>query len=208
MPAVTFHPVTALLAWGAVVIILQSLSLADLGWAAVVLLPLPLLWARQRTAVLTRRARWLLLSIAVMFALATPGERLPGTVGDLGVTYDGLALAAEHLLRLTLLLATLALLHERLGTTGMMSAFHWLLAPLVAWQTLRERIVVRLMLILEYVETAPAGNWRAWLSADVPGPDSIDLTVAPLCAKDWAVLILLALLGVLGLSRATGSWSA
>lgn len=203
----TFHPATALLFWGAVVIVLQSLSVVGLGWAALLLLPLPLVYARQRTFVLVRRARWLLLSITIMFALATPGERLPGTVGDVGVTYDGLALGAEHLLRLTLLLATLALLHERLGTTGMMSGFHWLLAPLAGWQALRERIVVRLMLILDYVETAPSGDWHAWLSADLPGPDRIGLMVPPPRAKDWAVLILLALSGLFGLARVTGGWS-
>ncbi len=202
----TFHPATVLLSWGAAVIVLQSLSATGLGWAAVVLLPLPLVQARQRTAVLARRARWLLLSIGVMFALATPGERLPGVVGDLGVTYDGLALGAEHLLRLMLLLATLALLHERLGTAGMMSGLHWLLAPLAGWQTLRERIVVRLLLILDYVETAPTGIWQTWLSADLQSPDRIDLVVAPLRAKDWAVLMLLALLGLSALA-ATGGWS-
>jgi hypothetical protein len=196
---VTVHPATVLLSWVAAVVALQSLTVVGLGWVALLLLPLPLTFARRRTFVLVRRARWLLVSIAVMFALATPGERLPGMVGDLGVTYDGLVLATEHVLRLTLLLATLALVHEHLGTTGMMSGFHWLLAPLGRWQTLRERIVVRLMLILDYVEVAPSGSWRTWLSADIPGPDKLNLVIHPLHLADRAVL---ALLGALMLTLA------
>jgi hypothetical protein len=160
--SLNLHPATVLLVWVAFVVILQPLSAPGLAWAALAALPLPVLLAGNRTYVLIRRARWLLLSIAVLFALATPGERVPGGIGDLGVTYDGLRLAAEHILRLVLLLASLALLHEHLGTTGMMAGLHWLLTPLAGWRTLRERIVVRLMLVLDYVETSPGGNWRDW----------------------------------------------
>jgi uncharacterized membrane protein YqjE len=138
----------------------------------------------------------LLLSIAVMFALATPGQRLSGTIGDLGVTVDGLLMACEHILRLLLLLASLALLHERLGTPGMMAGLHWLLRPLAGWQALRERIVVRLMLVLDYVESAPAGDWRHWLSADVAGPSRLELAVMPMRRRDWAVLGLLMVVGL------------
>lgn len=176
------------------VVALQPLPPSGLAWAALVALPAPLMLAATRTYILMRRARWLLLSIAALFVLGTPGERVPGALGDLGITYDGLLLAAEHILRLVLLLASLALLHEHLGTGGMMAGLHWLLAPLANWRALRQRIVVRMMLVLDYVETAPAGNWHHWLSADVPGPDSVELPVASIGAFDWGVLALLAVL--------------
>jgi len=198
MPTVRLHPAPVLLAWGVLVIALQSLSVMGLGLATIALLPLPLVFARRRTTVLLRRARWLLLSIVVMFVLATPGQRVPGIVGDIGVTFDGLTLAAEHLLRLTLLLATLALLHERLGTGGMMAGFHWLLAPLSMWHALRERIVVRLMLVIDYVESAPVGNWRQWLSGEASVPEHLNLAVAPLRRLDWAVVVLLGALALAG----------
>jgi hypothetical protein len=188
---VTFHPATLLLGWVAFVAVVQSMSIASLGWVAVVVVPLCLLSARRRTLQLVRRARWLLLSIVVLFALATPGQRVPGSLGDLGLTIDGLLLAAEHAVRLLLLLATLALVHERLGTAGFMAGLHWLLAPLAGWRTLRERIVVRLMLVLDYVETAPLGDWRAWLVADMPGPDKLHLAVRPARSVDWAMIVLL-----------------
>lgn len=173
--------------------VLQELTAIGLAWMAILLLPLSLVGARQRTGSLLRRARWLLLSIVVMFALATPGERLPGIGGDAGITYDGILLAAEHFLRLVLLLATLALLHERLGNAGLIGGLYWLLSPLSRGRKLRERIVVRLMLVLDYVEAGPAEGWRGWLRRDVPGPVSLSLSVVQ---AGWADRLLLLLVGV------------
>jgi hypothetical protein len=193
---VTVHPATLLLVWVGLVFLLQPLSVTGLAVAAVVLMPLSMLFARKRALSLLRRARWLLASIVILFALATPGQRLPGTAGDMGITLDGVILATEHALRLVLLLATLALLHQRLGSSGMMSGLYWLLAPLANWRMLRERIVVRLMLVLDYVEAQPSGNWRQWLVAETAGPDSVDLAIAPVRALDWAVLASLSMLAL------------
>jgi hypothetical protein len=188
---VTLHPATLLLAWGCLVVLLQTLSVTALAWAALLLLPLALLQARHRTLMMLRRARWLLLSIAVLFTLATPGERLPGATGDLGVTYDGLLMAAEHVLRLTLLLSSLAMLHQHLGNDGLIAGLHWLLAPLAGSRELRERIVVRLMLVLDYVETEPRGGWRGWLSGETSGPERLSLVTGRIGYLDWIVLALL-----------------
>ena len=155
-------------------------------------MPLSLLLAGRRTRMLIRRTRWLLLSIAVLFVLASPGERLPGAIGEVGITYDGLQLAAEHVLRLLLLLASLALLHEHLGNEGLIAGLHWLLTPLAGWRGARERVIVRLMLVLDYVETEPRGGWRAWLSGDTAGPDRLVLIAGAARAVDWGVLALLA----------------
>lgn len=191
------HPAILLLAWVGLAFFLQPLSVRGLAWAAVALVPFSLLFARKRSFLLLRRARWLLASIVILFALATPGQRLPGAAGDIGVTLDGAMLATEHVLRLSLLLVTLALLHQRLGTSGMMSGLYWLLVPLANWRTLRERIVVRLMLVLDYVEAEPAGNWRQWLAAETSRPDRLDLAIAPIRALDWAVLASLFVLALI-----------
>jgi energy-coupling factor transport system permease protein len=191
---VSFHPATLLFAWGVLVALLQPLPATALAWIAAVVLPLAVAFARRRMLALLRRTRWLFLSIVLLFALATPGQRLPGVVGDLGITLDGLLLAAEHGLRLLLLLASLAALHERLGTPGMMAGLHWLLAPIAKWRTLRERIVVRLMLVLDSVENAPAATWREWLNRDLEGQDRLALAVGSLRCSDWLAL---ASLGVL-----------
>jgi hypothetical protein len=194
---VSLHPATLLLAWGVLVALLQSLSPTPLAWVAALVVPLALLFARRRCLLLIRRARWLLLSIALLFALSTPGQRLPGVAGDMGITQDGLLLAAEHVLRLLLLLASLAALHERLGTSGMMAGLYWLLAPISRWRAWRERIVVRLMLILDQVENSSPATWREWLERDLPGPDRLLLVVGAMRVADWSVLMLLTVLVVL-----------
>lgn len=199
--SVTFHPATLLFAWGGFVAMLQALPPDALAWVAALILPLAFFFARRRAMALIRRTRWLLLSIGVMFSFATPGQHLPGIGGDLGITFDGLLLAAEHLLRLLLLLASLAAIHERLGTTGMMTGFHWLLRPLGQWRTLRERIVVRTLLVLDQVENAPASTWRDWLNGDTVERSQLSLTVGSLRAVDWLALaslvIVLLLSGVI-----------
>ena len=188
--SVRFHPATLLFAWGSFVMFLQPLGLVPLAVVAAIILPLCLNFARWRTLVLVRRARWLLLSIAVLFVLATPGQRLPGIGGELGLTEDGLVLGGEHLLRLVLLLASLALVHEYLGTSRMMAGLYWLLAPIAGWRAMRERIVVRLMLVLDHVENSPARNWRDWLLLDAPGPDRLALAVTATRPADWIVMLL------------------
>lgn len=189
---VNLHPATFLLCWGGLVVFLQTLTLGQLAWASLFLFPVSLLAAARRTRSLVHRARWLLLSIAVLFSLSSPGERLPGSIGEAGITYDGLRLAAEHVVRLVLLLSSLAVLHERLGNNGLIAGLHWLLRPLAGLRQTRERIIVRLMLVLEYVETEPRGGWRAWLSGDVSGPDRLVLVTGATKGVDWAVLALLA----------------
>ena len=188
------HPATLLLAWGVLVGLLQPLPAAALAWIAAVLLGLAWVFARRRSFALLRRTRWLFLSIILLFALATPGQRLPGVAGDLGLTHDGILLAAEHALRLLLLLASLAVVHERLGTPGMMAGLYWLLVPLARWRALRERIVVRLMLVLDQVENAPSVTWRDWLNRDIGGPDRLPLAVGALHIADWLTLAALAVL--------------
>jgi hypothetical protein len=188
-PAVPFHPATLLIAWGVFALFVQQTPLAVLGAIAVIALPAAWWRAHRRCRSLLRRARWLFLSIIVLFAFATPGRPLVA-----GLTAEGLTLAAEHTLRLALLLATLGVVHEILGNRGLLAGLHFVLAPLAWWRNLRERIVARLMLVLDYVENGPGvRGWRAWLS-DPPlgGAESLDLPLFPMGFADWATLTLLA----------------
>lgn len=186
------HPATWLLCWSALVVVLQTLSPFELAWVSLLLLPLSLALAARRTRLLVRRARWLLLSIAVLFILASPGERLPGLLGETGITYDGLRLAFEHVMRLLALLASLAVLHERLGNEGLVAGLHWLLGPLAGWRRVREKIIVRLMLVLNFVETEPHGGWRGWLKGEASGPDRLLLVTGTVRSVDRLVLAVLA----------------
>jgi energy-coupling factor transporter transmembrane protein EcfT len=185
------HPATLLLAWAVCALLLPLLPLLVLAALAVAVTLVAFRFAHLRTLTMLRRARWLFLSIAVMFAFATPGLSAPGIWGQLGVTLDGLGLAAEHVLRLLLLLNTLALLHEHLGTDGFVAGLYWLLGPVARWQSLRERILVRLILVLEFVEK---GNlrWQDWLGAADEGPQSLALAIRQPRLIDWAVLTAIA----------------
>lgn len=158
--AMIFHPAALLLAWAGFALSLQWAGLATVLAAASVSLATALYFAHVRCRNLLYRSRWLLLSLAALFVFFTPGEYLDGMAGSIGVTREGLILGSEYLGRLLALLASLALLHEHVGTQGLLAGLHALLAPF-PW---RETTVVRLMLVLEHVECRPSGGWREWLS--------------------------------------------
>lgn len=198
-PAPVFHPATLLTAWSGFALSLSFLPLAALAALAIPLAAAAIVLARRRTFGLLKRARWLFLSIALLFAFATPGLLLPGLWGRIGLTHDGLALAAEHVARLLLLLTSLSLLHEMLGTAGLLSGLYWLLAPLRrAWC---ERIVVRLMLVVEFVEGGAGGGWREWMGGEDAGPASLALSVRKSRWHDALALIL-----VVALVVAVATW--
>ena len=183
-------------------VLIQIASLPWLVATFVVLMPVTLFDARSRVLTLIRRARWLLLSIVVLFAFGTPGQRLDGVPGDLGLTLDGLQLGAEQLLRLLILLASLAWLHDRLGSLGLVAGIHGLLGPLADWRGLRERLVVRLMLVLEAVDSRPTLSWREWLSEPETEPDGVlQLDSARF---GWADRLLIS--GLVGLALLWSMW--
>lgn len=184
-----FHPAAILLAWAGLAFVLPFLSLAHLS-LLVLLAVLPAFrWAPRRTRMLLWRSRWLLLSIALMFAFATPGLLMPGLPGQLGMTQDGLKLGAEHLATLLLLMLTLAPIHEVLGTSGFVAGIHWLLLPLAPWRGLREKIVVRLMLVVQFVEVGvPSESWHQWLDGGDSGPESLTMVVRRPRWGDWLLV--------------------
>jgi len=195
------HPLTLLLGWFGFAILLPWIH-SRILFAVVVFLGLTaaLWYARGRMLALLRRSRWLLLSLGILFAFFTPGEYVPWLPAWLGVTHEGLIAAADHLGRLLTMLATLALVLERLGRRGLLIAFYALLHPF----SFRDATVVRLMLVLDHVESRKKLSWREWLSSEVgqqpAAGERMQLPVCGLRARD-GVLILLCFLLV-------GTWIA
>lgn len=184
------HPTVRLVVWGSAVASTQLVSLDWLLAVAAVALPAAALLARTRFLLLLRRTRWLLLSIAALFALATPGVLLVPELGSAGPTREGIILGFTHLMRLVLLLALLAILLQATPLDDLVSGLYGLLRPL-AWLGLdRERAALRLLLVLRYVEEAPPGaSWRAWLErADLPAEAPVLLRSVPLAPADYVVL--------------------
>jgi energy-coupling factor transport system permease protein len=184
-----FHPASLLLSWFGFALSLQWLTLEWLlpiafgsSLAAVVIAP-------ERSLNLLRRSRWLLISLAVLYFFMTPGEFVPGVVGAIGITYEGLQQGGMQIALLLAVLASLALLHRMIGTTGLLAGSHWLLSPF-PW---REATVVRLMLVLEYLEQERPAHWREWLTPnpkkETTLPDKFVLAMPQFHLPDCALLL-------------------
>jgi hypothetical protein len=195
-PPPMWHPMTLLLFWAGFALSLQLISsLLLLMLAATISLTLAAVFSGSRSRALLWRARWLFLSIGILFLFFTPGEYVPWTPAWLGLSYEGLARAGEQLARLLALLASLALLHERIGTHGLLTGLHTLLKPF-SW---RDATVVRLMLVLEHIEGKQETSWREWLANEGVGEESREhftLGQPPLRGRDyWLMAGLLATAG-------------
>lgn len=182
-----WHPASLLLFWIGFALLMQWLPFAWLAGLAAFSLLLAARFASRRSKVLLWRSRWLLLSLGGIFLFFTPGEFLPGLAGTLGLTFEGMEQAAVQLGRLLAMLASLALLHEQVGTQGLLGGLYWLMGP-VPW---RKTTVVRLMLVLECVEQKQSVSWREWL---VPGaangdmPEQYRLDLPKLQSRDVALM--------------------
>lgn len=111
--------------------------------------------AQWHFLIILRRSRWLLLTMLVLFGWMTPGTSIPGLPM---ATQEGLVLAAEHVARLLLAIAAVAVLLTGLSAAELVSGLRTLLAPLAPLGGFRDRLAVRLMLTLEAVENARHGD--------------------------------------------------
>jgi len=182
-----WHPATLLLAWISFSLILQAASPYLLVALLTISLVLAAVFAPARSFRLLRRSRWLLLSIGVLFLFFSPGEYLPGFAGQLGFTYEGIERTGEQLGRLLAILVSLAWLHEHIGTQGLLAGLYRLLGPF-SW---RETTVVRLMLVLEFVEEKREIRWREWLvrhEREIDTRDSFTLVMPELKLNDYALM--------------------
>jgi len=196
------HPAVRLLVWGATAVSAQLLNLVPLALFTLVIVALAVAFSAPRLLRLLRRTRWLLLALVVLFVWATPGVLLFPDLGTLSPTSDGLFLAWVHGARLIVILASLALLLEFTPTDEFVGALYGLMRPLAFLAVDRSRIAVRLMLVMQYVESPPAGRWRDWLqpSAHPTPPGRIVLKRMPLRMRDGFVVLLLALGACVALS--------
>lgn len=164
-----FHPVVRLLAWGVTAVMAQFAVGLPLAGLLLGLVALSTLLSPQRFARLVKRTRWLLLALAILFAWGTPGLVLLPDLAEFSPSLEGLALAATHVGRLLAILASLALLLKYTPAEDLVGAVHLLMLPLERLGIDRSRIAVRLLLVIEYVESASPRRWRDWLQPDPEG---------------------------------------
>lgn len=192
------HPSCALIIWLAAVIGVQFVGYAGLAaLTALALLQAPALAGRWWGYVW--RARWLLLTLWLILAYNTPGEALHDLAW--APTYEGMAEASLQAARLVAMLACLAWLFVRLGRQGMLGGLWGLLQPLRALGIDFERLVVRLSLVLDYLQVPPEkGAWRQMLAVQAPvsaGQETLCLDRVPWLRRD-SVLVALAGLVLMG----------
>jgi hypothetical protein len=148
-----------------------------------------------------RRARWLLLTLWLILAYNTPGEALADQAW--APTYEGVVEASLQAVRLVTMLGCLAWLFGHLGRDGLVDALWGLLRPFRKFGLDTARLVIRLSLVMENLQSPPEkGAWKKMLAADpafADGPDVLHLSQPLWATRDTLVVLLVAalLLGVL-----------
>ena len=182
------HPATRLVVWLVLLIAVQLLSGRFL---ALVCLLAPVLGVRvmRRGGRLMWRARWLLFSLLAVFAWGTAGEALWNS--GWAPTYEGVMEASKHFGRMLLVLMLVAAFLEYMPLADLISATHALLLPFRRFGLDTTRGVVRLMLVLRYVETLPRPrDWKVLL--DAPESSTSEIVEIEQRAAGWGDVFVMA----------------
>lgn len=188
MPNLTVHPTTRLIVWLLLLVAVQCLSGIALA-AAFLLLPALGVPVLRRAGHLVWRARWLLVSLLAVFSWGVAGD--PLWDGAAAPTHEGLRTALTHLGRLLLVLIAVAAFLEAMPIGDLLAATHTLLKPLRRFGIDPDRGVVRLMLVLRYVETLPRPrDWRNLLDAPAASvSELVEVNHQPLHRADYLVML-------------------
>ena len=195
IPRMMPHPAVTLLLWIFLAITMQSLATLGLLGVGLPLLLLAITSSAQHLATLLSRTRWIMCSLLVIYAYATPGIALLPWLGQFSPTQQGLSDGVLQLSRLVFALASLSILLRLLPQPQLISGLYALGYPLRYVGVSRERMAVRLALTLHYATLMPpntVANWRSNIEsglAPVVGEQrNIELHVAPFVMKDGLLL--------------------
>jgi len=203
----TLHPAARILIWLAFALFLPWLNPVSTFLLTLALLPLLLTRCRGQFGKLLRRTRWLLLSIFLIYALATPGESLYEPLGAFSPSVEGAHAGLMQAWRLAVMLAGLSLLLALTPGKQLMGGLYCLLHPWRRLGVASDRIAARIWLTLYYAEQAIHLKPMAWrdklrqaLFAESFHDHPVSFEAAPLGRSDWLVLVAaVALLGGLAL---------
>jgi energy-coupling factor transporter transmembrane protein EcfT len=194
------HPAIKILSLMICAIALQMAHWRGLGVMSLIIFMALLYFGTSGTLVLLKRARWLFLSILLIYAFATPGEYVAGFPDNLAPTYEGITSGLMQVLRLATMLGALSLVLATSNREQFMSGIYFLLRPFRLLGISPERFSARLWLTLHYVETMPKGivqhlKQQGWnldelLNAEQSAPETVTLQCTPLHIRDLLVLAL------------------
>ena len=206
------HPAVLILLLLAFIIRAQSFQLPALIWVGSLLLALACAINAARLLTLLRRLRWIMFSLLIIYAYATPGSAVwtPAawqSFAQFSPTIEGLTEGALQLGRIICVLAALAVFSIFLPQQKLISGLHTLGYPLRFFGFSPDRLIVRLALTLHYAEAAlleKTQDWQARLQL-ISAPlaphtqnnmATIELPIIPLKIRDGLWLATGALLWV------------
>lgn len=152
------HPVIRIFSF---IVLSLFLSLGDLYQLSVAVLVLGALFLLSGPSALSgawpmlRRMRWFFLSILLIYTWLTPGQPLWGL--DSGPSWwmpsrEGVLMGGHRVVALLMIVLALQWLLWATPRTQLVSALYWLATPLSVVGIPRERLVVRIALILTTIE--------------------------------------------------------
>ena len=192
------HPSVLIFLWICIAIAMQSFQATSLLLAGVPLMIAAYALSAECLFILLRRTRWIMLSLLLIYAYATPGVAVWATFAQFSPTYEGLIDGMLQLCRLAFALAGLAILLGVLSQPQLIGGLYTLAYPLRYLGLSRERIAVRLALTLYYAESAildTSTNWRSsieqMLAAAEVKQGSVELHTTHFTLRDGLFLIMI-----------------
>ena len=191
----SLNPATLLAVWMLVLLLAMNLTLPYGVYAAVIAAIVANTYAPMHFHRLLKRSRWLLLSVALIFLVMTPGVALVSIAGVSAPSADGLRAAIDQIGRLVLALAMLALLLGQMDLNELVAGLRQLLIVLHLPGIDPDRAALRLSLTLHRLEqgsqrTEPQ-RWQSRFDLDTgieKLPESISLRVYPFGVLDKLVI--------------------
>ena len=120
----------------------------------------------DRSMLLLRRIRYLLLAIVIVFAGLTPGEALFVDWPELSPSREGVVLALEHAGRILSVVFCVSILMQSMSISRLVGGLHALLRPFEVVGFPADRVAVRTLLVLTYVNAERVPDWKTWLRDD------------------------------------------
>lgn len=160
------HSGALILLWLIGVTLIQFVSPVSLLVLTMVLSVTAGFFCAERCMRLLRRIRFLLLAIIVVFAGFTPGEVLVTSWPELSPSREGVVLALEHAGRLLCVVFCVSILMQALPSNRLVGGLYALLRPFEVIGFPADRVAVRTLLVLNYVDTKGVDDWKAWLGDD------------------------------------------
>lgn len=201
------HPAVKIYIWVCLAAATQILNGYNLMLFGGILILLSSGICPARFFLILRRTRWILFSAFIIYSYAGSGDALWPHLGNLSPLSAGVFNGFMQLIRLLSILASLALLLAFLNQSQLITGLNTLAYPLCVFGKVRERMIIRLALTVQYAENSlkeTTGNWykniEKGLQAVPVTSGHIEVKALPFGYRDW-VIILFASFFLLGVWR-------